>query len=71
MGSKAQRFGGMKWRVPGWALAVGGMVRSMMVVFAGAVSCVMRVYSNGYAIPAMELEPRDEVDGTLHGWQAR
>jgi hypothetical protein len=30
VGSKAQRLGGMKWSVPGWELAEGGIVRSMV-----------------------------------------
>lgn len=40
VGSKAQRLGGMKWRVPGWELADGGIVRSMMEVYRTCLEVV-------------------------------
>ena len=42
VGSKAQRFGGMKWRTPGCELACGGIVRSMILA-CGCIASTERV----------------------------
>ena len=51
VGSKAHRFGGMKWRVPGCELACGGMVRSIIVICGGIAS----VGSVGYKLVRSEM----------------